>query len=327
MLRQPPAGPRPAAQPPGSEAQAASPMPLTTAGALRAQMSVGAGCTVLRVLWSCDPHAWLGEQPLFKRTEWQVWHVDIVRTATLPVSPQSRVRGLTVATLSLGGRQPGQRRQCWPGGDRGWRPVPPRSCSIRSAVTDVQSPVAQKPRGGFASGRPGPGGASGSRAGALVETPAESLCASDSGSRECRQATPAGARSQDGARGQACLAELGAETRRVRHTSPPQRSTPHSESNEGIKPPERPGGHGAGTRKPGATGERQSPVTASRVGVQEAQGVGPVDLGPELGVHAVVAPTPTHSRGAARLGDGAAGCRRFRVSEFFAALNSGWCPN
>lgn len=72
---------------PGPSPRPGAPSRCAVRSGLRCQWVPGR--TVPRVPWPCDPDAWLGERPLFKRTEGQVWHVDTVRTSALSVSPQS----------------------------------------------------------------------------------------------------------------------------------------------------------------------------------------------------------------------------------------------
>lgn len=172
-----------------------------------------------------------------------------------------------------------------------------RSCSTRSVATDVQSPVAQKPRGGFASGRPGWEG-----------SPDRIPTHFGLGVTAASSAAPGGAR------GQACPAVLGAETRRARHTPPPQRSTPHSESSKEIKAPEGPGrrgrGRGRGRGREAWGRRRKAEPAGRRPGGPEGGTCGP---GRRAG-DASGPPTPTHPRGSAHLRAGAAGCRRFRES-------------
>lgn len=220
------------------------------------------GRTVPRVPWPCDPDAWLGERPLFKRTEGQVWHVDTVRTSALSVSPQSSTAaGPRPCRPWEGGSPGGAGSAGQEGAAEGallWGCGLPRRPEAAASAPWARMCSPQRhehhavalPRGGRARQAP-----------AAAEPPPPH--APGPGSRECVGCICRGPKPGRGER-PACPAVLGAETRRAWHNPPPQRSTPHSEGNKGIEPPGRPGGRGVGTGKPGAAGERQSRRASGR---------------------------------------------------------------
>lgn len=246
---------------PGPSPRLGAPSRCAVRSGLRCQWVPGR--PVPRVPWPCDPDAWLGERPLFKRTEGQVWHVDTVRTSALSVSPQSSAAAGPRPCCPWEGGSPGGAGSA---GQEGaaegallWGCGLPRR--PEAAASAPWSPMCSPqwhehhavalPRGGRARQAPA----------AAEPPPPHTLPARGHGSVVgciCRGPKPG--------RGErpACPAVLGAETWRAWHNPPPQRSTPHSEGNKGIKPPGRAGGRGVGTGKPGAAGERQSRRASGR---------------------------------------------------------------